>query len=49
MFAEMNAAIAAAQLHPVIDGVYPFEEAPEAIAAIKTASHFGKIVIQVTP
>ena len=49
MFAEMNAAIAAAQLHPVIDYIFPFAEAPEAIAAIKTASHFGKIVIQVTP
>jgi NADPH:quinone reductase-like Zn-dependent oxidoreductase len=49
MFAEMNAAIAAAQLHPIIDRIFPFEEAPEAIAAIKTAGHFGKIVIQVAP
>jgi NADPH:quinone reductase-like Zn-dependent oxidoreductase len=43
----MNAAIAAAQLHPIIDHVYSFDEAPQAIAAIKAASHFGKIVIQV--
>lgn len=49
MFAEMNAAISSAQLRPIIDHIYPFAEAGQAIASIKTGSHFGKIVIQVSP
>lgn len=45
MFEAMNRAIALAQLHPVIDRIFPFAEAPDAFRYMKTAQHFGKIVI----
>ena len=45
MFASMNRAIALAGLRPVIDRVFPFAEAPEAYRYMKSAAHFGKIVI----
>ncbi len=47
MFAEMNEAIAAAHLKPVIDQVFPFAEARHAFQAMKSATHTGKIVIDV--
>ena len=47
MFGEMNAAISAAGMRPVIDRVFPFEEARAAFAWMDSASHFGKIVIRV--
>ncbi len=47
MFVEMNAAISAASMRPVIDRVFPFEEARAAFAWMESASHFGKIVIKV--
>jgi NADPH:quinone reductase-like Zn-dependent oxidoreductase len=47
MFEEMNAAISKAALHPVVDRVFPFGEAQAAFAWMESASHFGKIVIQV--
>lgn len=46
MFEAMNRAIALHQLKPVIDRVFPFTEAPEAYRYMKSAAHFGKIVIQ---
>jgi NADPH:quinone reductase-like Zn-dependent oxidoreductase len=45
MFAEMNRAIAAHGLRPVIDLRVPFDEAPEAFRAMRAAGHFGKIVV----
>jgi NADPH:quinone reductase-like Zn-dependent oxidoreductase len=48
MFEEMNAAIAKAQLHPVIDRVFDFDEAREAFLHMRSGSHFGKIVIRMT-
>jgi len=48
MFEQMNAAIAKANLRPVIDHVFPFDQAREAFHHIQSASHFGKIVIRVT-
>ncbi len=48
MFEEMNRAIAQAQLHPVIDHVYGFEEARVAMEHMSGASHFGKVVINVS-
>jgi NADPH:quinone reductase-like Zn-dependent oxidoreductase len=47
MFAEMNEAIGTARLRPVVDQVYPFAEAREALTAMKSGQHFGKIVIRV--
>ena len=47
MFAAMNAALTEAELRPVIDRVFPFEEAREAYAHLQSAGHFGKVVITV--
>lgn len=44
-FEEMNRAIAAAGLRPVIDRTFRFEAAPDAFAALGAGRHFGKIVI----
>ena len=49
MFEQMNAAISKASLHPVIDKVFDFSQAANAFAHMESASHFGKIVIRVTP
>ena len=45
MFEDMNTAMAVNQIKPVIDRVYPFEEAQEALKLMDSATHFGKIVI----
>jgi NADPH:quinone reductase-like Zn-dependent oxidoreductase len=47
MFNDMNRALAANQLRPVIDRVFEFEQAPEAYHAMAAAGHFGKLVITV--
>ncbi len=47
LFRDMNQAIAAAELRPVIDRTFAFEEAPEAYRAMKAAGHFGKLVIEI--
>jgi NADPH:quinone reductase-like Zn-dependent oxidoreductase len=47
MFEQMNAAIAEASLHPVIDKVFAYDQAPEAFRHMESASHFGKIVIRI--
>lgn len=47
MFEQMNAAIAKAELHPVIDRVFDFDQAREAFLHMHSASHFGKIVIRI--
>ncbi len=47
MFERMNAALAQNQIHPVIDRVFPFDAAPDALAYLESAGHFGKIVIEV--
>ncbi|HXC95775.1 MAG TPA: NAD(P)-dependent alcohol dehydrogenase [Edaphobacter sp.] len=48
MFEEMNATIEKERMHPVIDRVFDFDQAREAFIYMKSASHFGKIVIRVT-
>ena len=45
MFEAMNRAIALDRLHPAIDRVFPFAEAAEAFRYMKSAGHFGKIVV----
>lgn len=48
MFLAMNRAIEAHRMKPVIDEVFPFEQANEALAKLESGSHFGKIVIRMT-
>ncbi len=45
MFENMNRAIALHKLKPVIDRVFPFDQAAAAYSHMEGASHFGKIVI----
>jgi NADPH:quinone reductase-like Zn-dependent oxidoreductase len=45
MFERMNAAIAANNLRPVIDRIFPFTEARAAFEHMQKGSHFGKIVL----
>ena len=47
MFADMNRAIAAHGLKPVIDRIFPFGEAPAAYRYLQAAEHVGKVVIAV--
>ena len=46
MFAAMNRAIELHRLRPVIDRVFPFNQAREAFAHLESQAHFGKIVIR---
>jgi NADPH:quinone reductase-like Zn-dependent oxidoreductase len=46
-FEAMNRAIAASHLQPVVDKTFAFPQAREALLTMESASHFGKIVIQV--
>ncbi|MFK3774447.1 zinc-binding dehydrogenase [Pseudomonas sp. NPDC089406] len=41
-------ALTQVSLKPVIDAVYPFKKAEEAFEQLRSASHFGKLVIQVS-
>jgi NADPH:quinone reductase-like Zn-dependent oxidoreductase len=45
MFEDMNRAIAANQMRPVIDRVFPFEQSVDALRYMQSAQHLGKIVI----
>src|SRR5262245_32585678 len=47
MFESMNRSIAVHQLRPVIDRVFEFHEAREALRYLESGSHFGKVVIRV--
>ena len=47
MFTDMNRAISAHALKPVIHSTIPFENAPDAFHLMASAAHFGKIVITV--
>ena len=44
-FETMNRAIALQQLRPVIDRVFPFEQALGAYRHFESRAHFGKVVI----
>jgi NADPH:quinone reductase-like Zn-dependent oxidoreductase len=48
MFAAMNRAIGQHQLRPVIDRVFPFEQASEAFRHLESGAHFGKVCIRVS-
>jgi NADPH:quinone reductase-like Zn-dependent oxidoreductase len=47
MFDRMNRAVSLAGLRPVVDRIFPFEEAPEAFRLMQGGGHFGKIVVAV--
>jgi NADPH:quinone reductase-like Zn-dependent oxidoreductase len=46
MFERMNRAIDVHQIHPVVDRVFPWLEAREAIEYMQSQTHFGKIVLE---
>ncbi len=47
MFEDMNRALAVSGLKPVIDRVFPFEQAREALRHLQAAGHVGKVVISI--
>ena len=47
MFEAMNRAIAHHRLKPVVDRVFTFEQAVDALQLLKSGRHFGKIVVTV--
>lgn len=46
MFEAMNRAISLHKMKPVVDRVFAFEEAREALQLMESGGHFGKIVIK---
>lgn len=48
MFESMNRAIALNALKPVIDRVFPFEQAADAYRYLESGAHFGKVVIRIS-
>jgi NADPH:quinone reductase-like Zn-dependent oxidoreductase len=47
MFENMNKAIEATQMRPVVDRVFPFAEAKTAMRYMESGAHFGKVVISI--
>ncbi|WP_224369162.1 zinc-dependent alcohol dehydrogenase family protein [Hyalangium versicolor] len=47
MFEDMNRAMTPHRLKPVIDRVFPFDQAREALRYMQEGAHFGKVVISV--
>ncbi len=47
MFEEMNGFFAEHQIRPVIDQSFGFDSAREALRTMESATHFGKIVIEI--
>jgi NADPH:quinone reductase-like Zn-dependent oxidoreductase len=41
----MNRALTVHDVHPVIDRVFPFEQARQAFTHFADGNHFGKVVI----
>lgn len=46
-FLDLNSFLAEHEIHPVIDRLFTFREAPAAFEHLGTGRHFGKIVIEV--
>lgn len=46
MFESMNRAIEAHRLRPVVDRIFPFEDAKAAFRYLESGSHFGKVLIR---
>jgi NADPH:quinone reductase-like Zn-dependent oxidoreductase len=47
-FEDMNRALEQNRVQPVIDNIYAFHDLPAALRHMQSASHFGKIVVQVS-
>jgi NADPH:quinone reductase-like Zn-dependent oxidoreductase len=47
MFEDMNRGIGVNRMQPVVDTVFPFDEAPDALRHLQSAGHVGKVVISV--
>jgi NADPH:quinone reductase-like Zn-dependent oxidoreductase len=47
MFEAMNRAIETSRLRPVVDRVFDFEEAPQALKYLESGAHFGKVVVRI--
>ena len=47
MLEELNQFVSATKLHPVIDTVFSFDEAPQAYQYLESGKQFGKVVIRV--
>lgn len=47
MFEQMNRAIEANDIHPVIDKVFTFSQTAEAFAYMQSQSHFGKVALTI--
>lgn len=47
MFEEMNRAIEVNRIKPIVDRVFPFDQAAEALRCLATGDFFGKVVITV--
>jgi NADPH:quinone reductase-like Zn-dependent oxidoreductase len=47
MFEEMNRAISLHRLRPVVDRVFDFDDARDALRYMESGKHFGKVVIKV--
>ena len=43
----MNRLIAAREIRPVVDRVFPFEELREALKYLASQKHIGKVVVKV--
>ena len=47
MFQEMNRTISLHGIKPVIDTLFPFGEAREALRYLESGAHMGKVVIEI--
>ena len=47
MFEAMNRAVSMHKMRPIVDRVFPFEQAREAFRYMESAAHFGKIALRV--
>ena len=47
MFEDMNRALEAREVHPVIDRVFDFDQALEAYRYLQSQAHMGKVVVRV--
>jgi NADPH:quinone reductase-like Zn-dependent oxidoreductase len=48
MLEAMNRAIELGHVHPVVDRVFEFHQAPQAMKYLESGAHFGKLVIRVS-
>jgi NADPH:quinone reductase-like Zn-dependent oxidoreductase len=46
MFEAMNRAIETSKLHPIVDRVFDFVQAKDALKHMESGAHFGKVVIR---